>query len=140
PEKLLQCAKLGAINVHASLLPKYRGGAPVHYALINGDQETGITIMEMIKKMDAGAILAQKALPITQNDDVGSLFGKLSLHGKELLLTTLPELLAGNIEARPQVEADVTFSPNIQREEEELNWHKPAQAIDWQVRGMRPWP
>ncbi|MCV4698208.1 formyltransferase family protein, partial [Escherichia coli] len=83
--------KLGAINVHASLLPKYRGGAPVHYSIIEGEKETGVTIMEMVKKMDAGAILAQRAIPITKQDDVGTMFEKLSILGKELLLETLPK-------------------------------------------------
>lgn len=90
PEKILKAPKLGAINVHASLLPKYRGGAPVHYSIIEGEKETGVTIMEMVKKMDAGAILAQRAIPITKQDDVGTMFEKLSILGKELLLETLP--------------------------------------------------
>lgn len=140
PEKLLKAPKFGAINVHASLLPKYRGGAPIHYALINGEKETGITIMEMVKKMDAGAILAQQSLSITEQDDVGTLFDKLSIIGRDLLLATLPDLFAGKITPKPQNEAEATFSPNIQREEEKLSWEKTAQEIDWQVRGMRPFP
>lgn len=140
PEKLLQAAKIGAINVHASLLPKYRGGAPVHYAIMAGEKETGVTIMEMIKKMDAGGIYAQKAIPITEQDDVGVLFEALSLLGKELLLETLPKIIDGQLKAVPQEEALVTFSPNITREQEAIDWQKSAQAIDWQVRGMRPWP
>lgn len=140
PEKVLQAPCVGAINVHASLLPKYRGGAPVHYAIIEGDGETGVTIMEMVKKMDAGAILAQKAIPITKQDDVGTMFERLSKVGKELLLETLPDLLAGRITPRPQVESEVTFSPNITREQERIDWNKTAEAVDNQVRGMRPWP
>lgn len=140
PEKILQAPVHGAINVHASLLPKYRGGAPVHYSIIEGETETGVTIMEMVKKMDAGDILAQKAIPITKQDDVGTMFDKLSILGKELLLETLPDLLAGKITPVPQVEAEATFSPNISREQERIDWHKTAEAIDNQVRGMRPWP
>lgn len=140
PEKLLQAAKIAALNVHASLLPKYRGGAPVHYAIMAGDKETGVTIMEMIKKMDAGGIYAQKTIPITDQDDVGVLFEELSLLGKELLLETLPEIITGKLQATPQDEALVTFSPNITREQEAIDWQKSAQEIDWQVRGMRPWP
>lgn len=140
PEKILQTPKYGAINVHASLLPKYRGGAPVHYSIIQGEPETGVTIMEMVKKMDAGDILAQKAIPITKQDDVGTMFEKLSLLGKELLLTTLPKILAGEITPVPQNEEQVTFSPNISREQERIDWHKTAEQIDNQVRGMRPWP
>ena len=140
PEKLLQVPPFGAINVHASLLPKYRGGAPVHYAIMNGDAQTGVTIMEMIKKMDAGAIYSQASLPITKQDDVGTMFDKLSLLGRDLLLETLPKLLAGELEKIPQAEDQVTFSPNISREQEAVDWNKTAELIDCQVRGMRPWP
>lgn len=140
PEKILTTPKFGAVNVHASLLPKYRGGAPVHYSIIEGEQETGVTIMEMVKKMDAGDILSQKAIPITKTDDVGTMFDKLSLVGKELLLETLPKLLANEITPIPQDETKVTFSPNITREQERIDWHKTAEQVDNQVRGMRPWP
>ena len=139
PEKLLQAPVHGAINVHASLLPKYRGGAPVHYSIINGEKETGVTIMEMIKKMDAGGIYAQESLPITKQDDVGTMFEKLSALGKQLLLKTLPDILNGNLSPRPQDESKVTFSPNITREQEAIDWNKTAEEIDNQVRGMRPW-
>lgn len=140
PEKLLQAPVHGAINVHASLLPKYRGGAPVHYSIINGEKETGVTIIEMIKKMDAGGIYAQESLPITKQDDVGTMFEKLSALGKQLLLKTLPDILNGNLSPRPQDESKVTFSPNITREQEAIDWNKTAEEIDNQVRGMRPWP
>lgn len=140
PQKLLNAPKHGAINVHASLLPKYRGGAPVHYALINGEKETGVTIMYMEKKMDAGAILSQRSLEITKKDDVGTLFDRLSALGKELLIDTLPDLLAGKITPIIQDEEKVTFSPNIKPEEEIIDWTKEAQEVDCQVRGMRPWP
>ena len=139
PEKLLQVPKLGAINVHASLLPKYRGGAPVHYAIMNGEKETGVTIMEMIKKMDAGGIYAQESIPITKQDDVGTMIEKLSLLGRKLLLETLPNILDGQ-KPVPQDESEATFSPNITREQEAIDWHKTAEEIDNQVRGMRPWP
>lgn len=140
PEVLLQAPVHGAINVHASLLPKYRGGAPVHYAIIKGEQETGVTIMEMVKKMDAGDIIRQGSVPITASDDVGSLFDKLSLLGKELLLETLPDYLAGKLTPVPQDESHVTYSPNISREQEAVDWQKTATEINNQIRGMRPWP
>ncbi|WP_270313081.1 methionyl-tRNA formyltransferase [Vagococcus fluvialis] len=140
PETLLKAPKLGAINVHASLLPKYRGGAPVHYSIIKGDSETGVTIMRMVKKMDAGDMLSQKAIPISKTDDVGSMFDKLSLLGKDMLLEMLPEFIAGNIKETPQDETLVTYSPNITREEEQIDWNKTSELIDCQVRGMRPWP
>lgn len=140
PQKLLDVPTYGAINVHASLLPKYRGGAPVHYALIRGEKETGVTIMYMEKKMDAGAILSQRSLEITEKDDVGTLFKRLSRLGRDLLMDTLPDLLAGNITPIQQDEEKVTYSPNIKAEEEIIEWTKTAKEIDWQVRGMRPWP
>ena len=123
PEKLLQVPKLGAINVHASLLPKYRGGAPVHYAIMNGEKETGVTIMEMIKKMDAGGIYAQESIPITKQDDVGTMFEKLSLLGRKLLLETLPNILDGQ-KPVPQDESEATFSPNITRESIDIKLQK----------------
>ncbi|MBL1228368.1 methionyl-tRNA formyltransferase [Enterococcus sp. BWB1-3] len=140
PERLLQAPVLGAVNVHASLLPKYRGGAPVHYSIINGEKETGVTIMEMIKKMDAGGIYAQRSIPILTQDDVGTMFDKLSVVGKELLLEVLPEILSGALKPVPQDESQATFSPNITREQEKIDWQKTAEQIDCQVRGMRPWP
>ena len=109
PQKLLAAPKYGAINVHASLLPKYRGGAPVHYALMQGEKETGVSIIYMEKKMDAGDIILQKSLEITRDDDVGTLFDRLSLLGKELLMETLPKLLAEDITPVKQNEAEVTF-------------------------------
>jgi methionyl-tRNA formyltransferase len=139
PEKLLQSVD-HAVNVHASLLPKYRGGAPVHYAIIKGDAEAGVTIMEMVKKMDAGDMIAQKAIPITDADNVGTMFEKLSLVGRDLLLETLPEYLAGNLKPVPQDETQVTFSPNIPPEAERIDWHMTARDLFNQVRGMFPWP
>lgn len=139
PERLLNSVK-HAVNVHASLLPKYRGGAPVHYAIIKGDQEAGVTIMEMVKKMDAGDMISQRAIPITDADNVGTMFEKLSLVGRELLLDTLPDYLAGNLKPQPQDETKVTFSPNITPEEERIDWQLSARDIFNQVRGMYPWP
>ena len=95
--------------------PKYRGGAPVHYSIIEGEKETGVTIMEMVKKMDAGAILSQRAIPITKQDDVGTMFEKLSILGKELLLETLPKLIAGEITPIPQVKKRLLFTKYYSR-------------------------
>ncbi|MDR1521244.1 MAG: methionyl-tRNA formyltransferase [Streptococcaceae bacterium] len=140
PEKLLQTPKFGAINVHASLLPKYRGGAPVHYAIINGENKTGVSLIKMVKKMDAGDIIAQKPLQITQEDNVGTMFEKLSLLGRDLLLETLPQYLKGKIKSIPQNEDAVTFSPNITHSQEQVDWQKDATKINNQIRGMYPWP
>lgn len=139
PEKLLNSVT-HAVNVHASLLPKYRGGAPVHYAIINGDEQAGVTIMEMVKQMDAGDMISQKAIPITDTDDVGTMFEKLSIVGRDLLLVTLPDYLLGKLHPTPQDEKLVTFSPNITSEEEKIDWSASARDIFNQVRGMSPWP
>lgn len=140
PTKLLEAAQIAAINVHGSLLPKYRGGAPVQYAIINGDKETGITIMYMVKKMDAGDMISQRAIPIEKTDDNGTMFEKLSFLGRDLLLETLPKLIAGNINSTPQDPNMVTFSPNISGEQEQVDYTMTAQAIDNKVRGLRPAP
>ncbi|HAT54089.1 MAG TPA: methionyl-tRNA formyltransferase, partial [Lactobacillus sp.] len=140
PTKLLKAAKIAAVNVHASLLPLYRGGAPVHYAIMNGDKETGVSIMYMIRKMDAGNVISQVRLPITNGDDTGSMFDKLSLAGRDLLLKTLPTLINGTVDGSVQDERAVSFSPNISRAQEEIDWTHSASEIDWQVRGLKPFP
>ncbi len=140
PQAMLQLPTLGAINVHASLLPKYRGGAPIHYALWNGDEETGITIMYMTKAMDAGDIISQRSIPIESSDDVGVLFEKLAILGGELLVDTLPDLFAGKVQPQVQNEAEVSYAPEITKEQERINWHQTAQQIDNQIRAFRPFP
>ena len=129
-----------AVNVHASLLPKYRGGAPIHYAIINGDKEAGVTIMEMVKKMDAGDMIAKASTPITDEDNVGTMFEKLAVIGCDLLLKTLPDYIAGNIKPEPQDESKATFSPNITPEEERIDWNKSAREVFNHIRGLYPWP
>ncbi|KRN29650.1 fmt protein [Lactobacillus selangorensis] len=140
PTKLLQAARIAAINVHGSLLPKYRGGAPVQYSIWKGDAETGDTIMYMVKKMDAGNMIAQVKVPITTEDDNESLFKKLSLAGRDLLMETLPAIVAGTAPSVAQDEAQVTFAYNIKPEEEEINIDQTATQIDQQVRAFRPDP
>lgn len=140
PTRLLEAPTFGAINVHASLLPKYRGGAPIHYAIWKGEQETGVSIMYMVKKMDAGDVLSQKSIPIGKTDDVGIMFEKLAIVGRDLLLDTLPKLFAGEIQAVPQDENAVSFSPTITKEQEQLNWAETASEVDRHVRGFRPFP
>lgn len=140
PTKMLDAAKIAAINVHGSLLPKYRGGAPVQYSIINGDKETGISIMYMVKKMDAGDVIAQRAIPIEKDDDNGTMFKKLSILGRDLLLETLPKLIQGDAEATPQDESKVVFSPNITTAQERIDYRMTAQQIDDKVRGLRPAP
>ncbi|AUW97043.1 methionyl-tRNA formyltransferase [Streptococcus pluranimalium] len=139
PGKLLDSVDF-AVNVHGSLLPKYRGGAPIQYAIINGDKEAGITIMEMVRQMDAGDMIAKAAIPITDEDNLGTMFEKLAILGRDLLLKTLPDYIAGNIEPEPQDETQVTFSPNISSEEERIDWTKSNQEIFNLIRGLNPWP
>lgn len=139
PGKLLDAAQF-AVNTHASLLPKYRGGAPIHYAIMNGEKEAGVTIMEMIRKMDAGDMIAQASTPILEEDNVGTMFEKLALVGRDLLLETLPKYLTGELSPQAQNEDEVTFSPNISPEEEKIDWNQSAREIFNKVRSMNPFP
>jgi methionyl-tRNA formyltransferase len=140
PSALLEAPKLGAINVHASLLPEYRGGAPIHQAIIDGKEQTGVTIMYMVDRLDAGDIISQTAVPIEKQDHTGSLFDKLSVAGTELLKATLPSIINGTNERTPQNEESATYARNISREQERIDWSKSALAIYNQVRGLHPWP
>lgn len=140
PTKLLNSVKVAAINVHASLLPKYRGGAPVHYAVMNNDDETGVSIIYMVKKMDAGDVISQQAIPIEKTDDVGTMFDKLSVLGRDLLLATIPNILSGDISPIAQDEGKVTFSPTIKPEQEEVDFSLPVELVDAKIRGLRPFP
>ncbi|BCJ85124.1 methionyl-tRNA formyltransferase [Effusibacillus dendaii] len=140
PQRLLDMPKFGSINVHASLLPKHRGGAPIHRAIINGDKQSGVTIMRMVQALDAGAMLSQVAIPIDERDTVGSLHDKLACAGAKLLLETIPKIADGSITETEQDESLVTYSPNISRDDERIDWTKSARAIYNQVRGLNPWP
>ena len=140
PKELLEAPKHGCINVHASLLPELRGGAPIHYAILQGKKKTGITIMYMAEKLDAGDIITQVEVPITEEDNVGSLHDKLSAAGALLLSETLPLLLAGKLTAKPQDETLATFAPNIKREQEKIDWTKTGEEIFNHIRGLNPWP
>jgi len=140
PAPLLQAPRYGCINVHASLLPKYRGGAPIHWAIIRGEKETGITLMYMMERLDAGDIIAQQAVPINPDDTVGTLHDRLKEAGARLLVETLPALLDGAVKAVPQDESQATYAPNIRREDERIDWGRSAQDVYNQVRGLNPWP
>lgn len=140
PTKLLKAPKYRAINVHASLLPKYRGAAPIHYAVLEGEDVTGITIMYMEKVMDAGNIIAQREIPITAKDDTGTLFEKLSTLGRDLLMDTLPDIFSGKNVSIEQDETKVSFSPMITKEQEKIDWSKTATEISNLVRALRPAP
>lgn len=140
PKELLDAPPHGCINVHASLLPELRGGAPIHYAIIQGKQKTGVTIMYMVEKLDAGDILTTVEVPIAEDDNVGTLHEKLSAAGAELLAETLPQLLARKLTPIPQNEAEATFAPNIKRDQEKINWGETGEDIYNHIRGLNPWP
>jgi len=140
PKDLLEAPRFGCINVHASLLPKYRGGAPIHQAIIDGEEKTGVTIMYMAEKLDAGDIITQRAIAIEDEDNTGTMFEKLSVVGRDLLMDTLPLIIEGKNERIPQDEEKVTFAHNISREQERVNWSNSARAVFNQVRGLTPWP
>ncbi|MCW1926889.1 methionyl-tRNA formyltransferase [Bhargavaea beijingensis] len=140
PNELLDAPPLGCLNVHASLLPEYRGGAPIHQAIIDGREETGVTIMYMAEKLDAGDIISQVRVPIGENDNTGELFDRLSEAGTILLKETLPSVIAGTNERIPQDHEKATFAGNIKREQERIDWMMPGNAVHNQIRGLSPWP
>lgn len=140
PKELLDVPNLGCINVHASLLPAYRGGAPIHQAIIDGQSKTGVTIMYMEEKLDAGDIISQSEISIEHNDDTGMLFEKLSAVGSELLKETLPSIIAKTNNRTKQDDTKVTFARNISREQERIDWNNSALQLHNQIRGLHPWP
>ena len=140
PSKFLQSARIAAVNVHGSLLPKYRGGAPIQYALINGDKQTGVTIMEMVKQMDAGGIYSQQAIDIQKEDNAGTLFEKLSLLGRDLLIQTLPQIIADPQKKTAQDQNKVVFSPNISKKQEQIKLNMTATEANNLIRGLNPDP
>ena len=140
PKEILDYPKYGCINVHASLLPKYRGGAPIHKAIIDGEKYTGITIMYMDVGMDTGDIISQEKIEILDTDTLENVHDKLSILGKELLLKTLPNIISGNIERIKQDESKVTFAYNIKREDEHVDFNNECKNIYNLVRGLNPFP
>lgn len=140
PNELLEAPSFGSVNVHASLLPKLRGGAPIHYAILQGDEKTGITIMYMVEELDAGDMIVQKEIDIDPIDNVGSLHDKLSRVGAKLLSETLPNIFDRTIQPKKQLEKEATFAPNIQREVEKIDWTKDSLDVYNHIRGLNPWP
>ncbi|MEH7234822.1 methionyl-tRNA formyltransferase [Bacillus sp. JJ1562] len=140
PKELLEAPKFGCINVHASLLPELRGGAPIHYSILQGKKKTGVTIMYMVEKLDAGDILTQVEVPILETDHVGSLHDKLSVAGSKLLSETIPLLLDDKITPIKQDDSKATFASNIKRDQEKIDWTKDGEDIYNHIRGLHPWP
>jgi len=140
PPVILSLPPNGCINVHGSLLPKYRGAGPIQWAIINGETETGITTMLMDEGMDTGAMLLQEAIPIEPHDTAGSLSPKLAELGGRLLVQTIAQLKTGSIVPRPQDHTKATMAPLLKKEDGVLDWSLPAQSIANRIRGLTPWP
>jgi methionyl-tRNA formyltransferase len=137
---VLSLPRFGCINVHASLLPRWRGATPINAAILAGDVQTGITIMKMDAGIDTGPMLAQRALPIAPEDTAGSLFDKLAALGSELLLETLPKYLSGEIQPHPQPDEGATYAPMLKKEDGLLDFSLPADELARKVRAFNPWP
>jgi methionyl-tRNA formyltransferase len=140
PPVILSLPLLGCINVHGSILPKYRGAAPIQWAIINGETETGITTMLMDEGMDTGAILLQETIPITPDDTVGTLSPRLAELGGNLLVETITRLKAGTLIPRPQDSSRATLAPLLKKEDGIIDWALPATALANRIRGLAPWP
>lgn len=140
PHEILALPSVGPLNVHASLLPKYRGAAPINWALIRGERETGVTIQWMAAELDAGAIFLQERAPILEEDNYGSLYQKLAERGAALLVQALEKLRQGEAIREPQPREGITFAPPISREMRRLNWQQTAQEVAGWIRGLDPTP
>jgi methionyl-tRNA formyltransferase len=136
----LELPRFGCINVHASLLPRWRGAAPINAAILHGDEEMGITIMKMDVGLDTGPILSQRAIRLTRDDTAGSVTDALSHLGADLLIETLPGYLSGAIQPVPQPEEGSTYAPMLKKEEGKLDFTRPADELERRVRAFHPWP
>ncbi|HTR43901.1 MAG TPA: methionyl-tRNA formyltransferase [Pseudomonadales bacterium] len=139
PPAILDLPRFGCLNVHTSLLPKYRGAAPIQWAIANGETETGVTIMKLDAGMDTGPMLTQKRTPISAQDDSAILYDRLAQLGAELLLETIPGYVSGKIQPTPQPEP-ATYAPKIKKEDGQIDWKLPAQTILNRLRAFMPWP
>ena len=140
PQALLDLPRFGCLNVHTSLLPKYRGAAPIQCAILNGDSETGVTIMKMDAGLDTGPILTQVRTPIEELDDAQTLHDRLADLGATLLSQTIPEYVAGRIQPRPQPAEGASYAPKISKEDGRLDWQLPARVLWNRIRAFTPWP
>ncbi len=140
PKGVLEIPKFGCINIHASLLPRWRGASPIAQAILAGDKKTGVTIMKIDDKLDHGPTLSQKKIEIQNNDNLETLSQKLSKLGAELLIKTLPNYLQCEMELHNQDESLVTYAPLINREDGKIDWTKSVEKIERQVRAFTPWP
>jgi len=139
-ESVLETPQLFCVNVHASLLPKYRGAAPVQRAIENGDEITGVTIQKMVRKMDAGDIVLQKSIGISLSDTSETLLQKLSGLGADALVEAMTLLESGNYQLTPQDQSQVTMAPKLDKSESPIDWNQPASRIQCKIRALQPWP
>lgn len=139
PKSVLDMPALGCLNVHGSLLPAYRGGAPIQRSIINGESVTGITLMYMAEGLDTGDMIARAEVPIEDADTAGTMFEKLSQAGAELLRRELPRLVKGKVEAEPQDDSKATYAPNLTRDDEKIDWSRTSREIYDQIRGLVPY-
>lgn len=139
-QDVLDLPRYGCLNVHASLLPRWRGAAPIHAAILHGDEETGVTIMKMDAGLDTGATLAKKSIRFMPDDTAGSVTDALSHLGADLLIETLPRWIAGEIQAEPQDDSLATYAPMLKKEEGRLDFTRAVHELERQVRAMNPWP
>lgn len=140
PKAVLDIPRLGCINVHASILPRWRGASPIQHAILHGDRETGVCIMQMDVGLDTGAVYAEARTPIDKDDTAASLHDRLSHMSAKPLLATLNDLAHGHATAHYQAEEGVTYAHKIAKEDGHIQWRKPAEEIDWQIRAFNPWP
>jgi methionyl-tRNA formyltransferase len=138
--EVLDLPRYGCINVHASLLPRWRGAAPIQAAILNGDEQTGVTIMRMDPGVDTGPVLSQRAEPILPDDTAATLGERLAKQGAALLVETLPGYLDGTLQPQPQDDAQATYAPLLKKEDGRLDFNQPAQALARRVRALNPWP
>ena len=140
PEDILEAPKYGSINVHSSLLPKYRGAAPINWAILNGEETTGVTIMYMAKELDAGDIILQKETPIGPDEDAQTLTVRLAELGAEALSESVTAIGAGTSTRKPQDEGAQTYASMLTKKQGEISWKQPAERIECLIRGLNPWP
>ncbi|MBI1961473.1 MAG: methionyl-tRNA formyltransferase [Parcubacteria group bacterium] len=140
PKEIIGAFPLGILNIHPSLLPKYRGSSPIQAAILNQDKETGITIMKLDDKMDHGPIAAQERVKLNQTETAGELHDKLAQIGAELLIKTLPDYIAGRSELKPQDESLTSYTQKLTKQDGRIDWSKTSGEINAQVRAMNPWP
>ncbi len=140
PKSILEIPKIGSVNLHASLLPKYRGAAPIHWAVINGEEETGCTVFFLNEKVDTGNIILQKKMPISDNETTGDVYNRLMIEGSEALLEAINQIEQQSYELKAQDDLKATSAPKLFNENTKLNFHKEAKEVHNQIRGLSPFP